>query len=147
MDKSFERRSHLKGRSPTPAQKRLNVNDAPVDDPTPPQSPKPKRQKLSDTLQNGNDAVEQARPELRKGCGGPDLSGITKWDGTSDRVSHAHPSPDVKSGWVEVPVKTYKDPARLTRQTRSQAKPQNYVLDRYVLRFLGRRAGHWLLTF
>lgn len=123
----------LEDKSPTVATKRQNVKDTLDHESLSRQSPIPKRQKLSESLQNGNEPVERAHVEQRKERVAPSRSSISRLDGSHDILSHAHPSPDKEDRGVQIPVKTYKDINRSTRQTRSQAKPQNYVLDRYVL--------------
>lgn len=132
MDNAFARPVY-ETKSPTVATKRQNVKDTPGYESLSPESPKPKRQKLSERLQNGNEPVErEVALEQPKAPDTSQRSGVSRLDGSHDILTHSHPSPNKESREVEIPVKTFKDPNRSTRQTRSQAKPQNYVLDRYV---------------
>lgn len=132
MDKLFERSLTSADKEPASGAKRENVKPSPVDNPKAPQSPKHKRQKLSENLQNGDKPSHLDQTEHSGVRDAPIRRDLFKSDKSPDILSHAHPEPENPDDAVTIPVRTFRGPNLTNRETRSQTKQQDCTSEKYA---------------
>jgi hypothetical protein len=137
MDKAFDRSiSDPRSRVAVSGSKRESPDETEGTSSAPPKSTKSKRQKLSDSLTDGNGVAMRgvAKREI-PGLLNDGVSGIH----SSDLPSHSHPMQDRDEAATPIPVRGFNQSTLGMRETRSRTQKYLLAINRYSITGLRER--------